>query len=222
MTIEILHQDADVLVCVKPAGVAVEGAKPDLCSLLAEQTGAPVYAVHRLDAPVGGVMVFARTQAAAAALCRDVAERSMEKEYLAVVAGTPEPADDELRDWLYHDARANKTFLVKKQRKGVKEAVLDYRTLAAAIAEETPVTLVRVRLHTGRTHQIRAQFAGHKHPLCGDGRYGSRLKGPVALFSASLGFSHPVTGEPLHFEAIPPKEGFWALFPAIITTQPGQ
>lgn len=212
MMIEILYQDADILVCIKPAGIAVEGAKPDLCSLLAEQTGAPVYTVHRLDAPVGGVMVFARTQTAAAALCRDVAERSIQKEYLAAVSGTPEPAEGELRDWLYHDPRANKTFVVKKQRKGVKEAVLDYRTLGCAETGGETVTLVRIRLHTGRTHQIRAQFAGHRHPLCGDGRYGSRLKGPVALFSASLAFTHPVSGEEMHFDALPQAEGFWSLF----------
>ena len=212
MNVEILYQDDAILVCIKPAGIAVEGAKPDLCAVLAEQTGAPVYPVHRLDAPVGGVMVFARTKEAAAALCREVSERSIQKEYLAAVSGTPAPAAGELRDWLYHDARANKTFVVKKQRKGVKEAVLDYRTLDSAVTEDTPVTLVRVRLHTGRTHQIRAQFAGHKHPLCGDGRYGSRLKGSVALFSASLAFTHPVSGEAMAFEALPPREGFWQLF----------
>ncbi len=211
MTIEILYQDAELLVCVKPAGIAVEGAKPDLCTLLAAQTGAPVFAVHRLDAPVGGVMLFARTQTAAAALSRAVAEHRMEKEYLAVVSGTPEPAA-ELRDWLYHDARANKTYVVKKQRRGVREAVLDYRTLAAVELDGVPAALVRVRLHTGRTHQIRAQFAGHRHPLAGDGRYGSRLKGDIALFSAALRFDHPVTGERMIFEALPPQEGFWQHF----------
>ena len=212
MNVEILYQDDAILVCIKPAGIAVEGTKPDLCAVLAEQTGAPVYPVHRLDAPVGGVMVFARTKEAAAALSRDVSERSIRKEYLAAVSGTPDPAAGELRDWLYHDARANKTFVVKNQRKGVKEAVLDYRTLDSAVVGDAPVTLVRVRLHTGRTHQIRAQFAGHRHPLCGDGRYGSRLKGPVALFSASLTFAHPVTGETMTFEALPPREGFWQAF----------
>lgn len=218
--IEILYQDADILVCIKPTGIAVEGTKPDLCTLLAEQTGTPVYAVHRLDAPVGGVMVFARTQAAAASLCRNVAERSMNKEYLAVVAGTPEPADGALRDWLYHDARANKTFVVKKQRKGVREAVLDYRTLGTAVIDGSPAALVRVRLHTGRTHQIRAQFAGHKHPLAGDGRYGSRLKGPVALFSTALHFAHPVSGEALSFTAFPPQEGFWQSFARVLQPNP--
>lgn len=213
MTIEILYQDSAILVCIKPAGIAVEGAVPNLCAVLSEQTGTPVYPVHRLDAPVGGVMVFARTKEAAAALCRDVSERSIQKEYLAVVSGIPEPAAGELRDWLYHDARTNKTFTVKKQRKGVKEAVLDYRTLGSAVIGDVPAALIRVRLHTGRTHQIRAQFAGHQHPLAGDGRYGSRLKGSIALFSASLAFAHPVSGEPMAFEALPQPDDFWQYFP---------
>lgn len=229
--IELLYQDAHLLICQKPAGLPTEGSGPDtLLARLAAQTGGRVYPVHRLDQPVGGLMVVARTPQAAAALCGDVARRAVQKSYYAVVGGVPAPASGQLRDLLYHDPRTNKTFVVSRQRRGVREAMLEYNTLATApAAENTPaapaanpgsgnspvadtLTLVQVRLLTGRTHQIRAQFAGHGHPLAGDGRYGSRLKGPLALWSAELTLTHPATRQALHFSAEPPAVGFWAAF----------
>ena len=128
--LKIIHTTTDFTVIFKPAGLLSEGEAADsvptaLREALTDRGITPegIYTVHRLDLNVGGVMVFARTKEAAAALCREVSERSIQKEYLAAVSGTPAPAAGELRDWLYHDARANKTFVVKKQRKGVKEAV---------------------------------------------------------------------------------------------------
>ncbi len=203
--IDIVYKDEALLVCIKPAGVAVEGGKGEnLVTLLAEQLGGDIFPVHRLDQPVGGLLVAARTQAAAAILSRAVADSSFDKEYLAVIEGTLSPTSGLLRHMLYHDTRANKTYVVKKERKGVREAVLEYTVLDM----DEDRSLVRVHLLTGRTHQIRAQFAGEKHPLEGDGRYGSRTKGSLRLWSAQVCFAHPVTGQQLRFNAPPPR-GFW-------------
>ncbi len=215
--LNIIYSDPHIAVCEKPAGVAVEGGKgQSTVQLLAAQLGGDIFPVHRLDQPVGGLLAVARTAPAAAALSRQMAESpcangaaGFDKRYLAVVAGPLQPAAGTLRHLLYHDARANKTYAVKKERKGVKEAVLEYETLATA----DDLALVRVHLLTGRTHQIRAQFAAEGHPLAGDGRYGSRCKGAVALFSAQLAFDHPVTGQRLQFAALPDRStGFWQVF----------
>ncbi len=203
--IDVVYIDKDLLVCIKPAGVAVEGGKGEsLTALLAAQVGGSVLPVHRLDQPVGGLLVAARTQAAAAALSRAVADRSFDKYYLAVIEGQmPCPAAT-LRHLLYHDARANKTYVVKKERRGVREAVLEYTVLDT----DQTSSLVQIHLLTGRTHQIRAQFAGEQHPLVGDGRYGSRTKGTLRLWSAQVCFTHPMTGQQLQFTA-PLPQGFW-------------
>ena len=210
--ITVLYADAQLCVALKPAGVSSE--QDGLPRLLAQQLGETCYAVHRLDTPVGGVMLLAREASAAAALADDVAQRRIGKTYRAVVGGLPQPECGTLRDWLYHDARANKTYAVKKQRRGVREAVLDYTVLQTVQPEGVgvPLSLTEITLHTGRTHQIRAQFAAHGWPLAGDGRYGSRIKGAVALWSYRLRFTHPVTGEAMEFTAPPPQEGFWQYF----------
>ena len=210
--IPVLYADAQLCVAVKPVGVSSE--QDGLPCLLAQQLGGTCYAVHRLDTPVGGVTVLAREPSAAAALCRDVAQHRVGKTYRAVVGGLPQPESGTLRDWLYHDARANKTYAVKKQRRGVKEAVLEYTVLQTVQPEEygLPLSLAEITLHTGRTHQIRAQLAAHGWPLAGDGRYGSRIKGTVALWSYRLRFTHPVTGEVMEFTVPQPQEGFWRYF----------
>ena len=143
MPLQILYSDADIVVCVKPAGV------------LSEELGGDVYCVHRLDRAVGGVMVYARTPAAAAGLSRQIAARQLHKEYLAVVQGCPAEDSAVLRDLLFWDRAKNKSFVVKRQRGGVKDAELEY-SLLEALPE---LSLLRVILHTGRTHQIRVQFS---------------------------------------------------------------
>lgn len=195
---DVLYQDKDLVVCRKAPGLLSEGEGPDsLVTLLSRQCGVPVYPVHRLDRGAAGLMVFARSQASAAALSRAVQEKRLNKEYFALVSGVPTPAAGEMTDFLFKDSQKGKVFAVKRPRKGVREARLTYRTLWSGGAE--PVSLVRIRLDTGRTHQIRVQFSSRGMPLLGDGKYGSRVKGELALFSCALGFPHPVTGQRMEF-----------------------
>ena len=198
----LLYSDSHIAVCVKPAGIDAQNGVPEM---LRAQLGGDAYCVHRLDRDVGGVMVYARSAAAATALSRAVAENAVEKTYLAVCEGVPDPTQGAMRDLLYHDASKNKTYVVQRQRKGVREAVLDYETLEA----REGLSLVRVRLHTGRSHQIRVQFASRRLPLVGDGRYGAKTRGEIALWSHALAFPHPVTGELLRFTAPPPERPPW-------------
>ena len=160
------------------------------------ELGGVFYTIHRLDRNVGGVMVYARTKEAAAALSRLVQSGELVKEYFAQVTGTP-PEEAVWEDLLLKDSRKNKVFVVKRQRAGVKAAKLAYTRLTAG-----EVSLVRVRLHTGRSHQIRVQFASRGYPLAGDHKYGARdrLKEP-RLFSCAISF--PWKGKQLRFEATP-------------------
>lgn len=205
MDISVLFEDAHIIVVLKPPALVCEStAKKDgLADLLAERTGGYIGTVHRLDRGVGGVMVYAKTPLAAAKLSAAVQARELTKVYLAVVRGKMIPASGEMRDLLFHDRRQNKTFVVERQRAGVKEALLEYDTveeLTTARGEEC--SLVNVLLHTGRTHQIRVQFASRGHTLIGDGKYGARGDNrPIALFAKRLAFLHPVTRKPLEFEA---------------------
>ncbi len=208
--IPVLYSDAALAVCIKPAGVLSEAA--GMPALLAAQLGGEFFCVHRLDRDVGGVMVYARTAGAAAALSAAVAARQVEKTYLAICCGRPEQSSGTLRDLLYHDRARNKTYVVQRQRRGVKEAVLDYAVLAAAETDAGPLTLLRIALGTGRSHQIRVQFASRRLPLAGDAKYGSPVRsGGIALWSEALRFAHPETGEALAFEARP-QGGVWELF----------
>lgn len=199
---EILYRDDALAVCVKPQGALSQDAGPEsVPGLLRAALGAAsVYPVHRLDQAAGGVMVYALTERAAASLSRAVQAGQLEKEYLAVVRGTVDPAAGEWEDLLYHDQRRNKTFTVTRMRKGVKQARLAYRVLAAAGEE----SLVAVRLYTGRTHQIRVQFASRRHPLAGDGRYGGGKAPDLGLWSWRLTFPHPETGAAMTFTSPPP------------------
>ena len=218
--LRVLYCDSALLVCEKPVGVLSEpgnGANlPALASEWLRDRGEDptVRTVHRLDKAVGGLTVLARTQAAAAALIDQIAARTAEKEYLAVLRGAPDRDEATLEDLLFHDSRTNKTFVVTRPRKGVRDAKLSYRVVARAQGENGPLTLVRVRLHTGRTHQIRAQFSHRGLPLLGDIRYGSRASHGPALFACRLAFDHPTTGERLEFESSPNGEP-WSLFDAL-------
>lgn len=206
--IPILYQDRALLVCVKPAGVLSQaGPGEDLLQLLSAQENCSLFPVHRLDRGVGGVMVLAKTSRAAAALSAAIGRREIQKEYLCVVRGRPAEDAGLYRDLLFHDKSRNKTFVVQRMRGGVKEAELSYQVLSS-IGDRT---LIRVRLHTGRTHQIRVQFASRKTPLVGDGKYGGG-SGEIALWSCLLSFPHPETGEPLSFRSLP-QGGVWDEFP---------
>ena len=215
--LNVLYCDEAVLVCEKPTGCLSEPGPgrnlPQLAELWLRERGetGPLHTVHRLDKPVGGLTVLARTRAAAASLIGQIAVGTVEKEYLAVLRGVPAEPEAVLEDLLFHDSRTNKTFVVSRPRKGVREAKLSYRVLARAGTEAAPLTLVRVRLYTGRTHQIRAQFSHRGLPLLGDVRYGSRAEHGPALFSCFLSFDHPATGKRMVFEA-KPRGTPWDLF----------
>ncbi len=190
---ELLYHDRAIAVCVKPVGLDSEH---DLPEALKARLGGEMFTVHRLDRNVGGVMVYARTKAAAAALSRAIAEGAMIKEYLAVVHGTP-PEGGEWEDLLFKDSRKNKVFVVKRMRRGVKRARLAFERLAAGER-----STVAVRLFTGRSHQIRVQFASRGFPLVGDHKYGARdEEAAPRLFSCRLTFPHD--GETRVFEAYP-------------------
>ena len=210
--VTILYEDGAVVVCVKPAGFASQRTArgPDMETALTAQTGGVIYPVHRLDTGAAGVMAYAKTAAAAAALSRQIAAGEFGKEYLCLVHGAPEPPEAELTDLLFRDAKKNKSYVVSRSRKGVRTAKLAYRLLGTRETPSGPVSLLRVRLFTGRTHQIRVQFASRELPLLGDGKYGAAdNEKMLALFSAKLSFTHPDTGERLTFEQTPPfAEGF--------------
>jgi len=201
--LKILFEDGHLIVCVKPVGASSEEGEGSVPALLRAYWGkadAYVGVVHRLDTGVGGVMVYAKTNAAAAALSRQVQERTFEKEYRCICAGTPEPYRGEMHDFLFKDSKRGKVFPVKGARKGAKEAFLEYEVLKGGLMDEqTPVSLCRVVLHTGRTHQVRVQFASRKHPLLGDGKYGSRIKGNIALWCTRIAFVHPRSGMKMSF-----------------------
>ena len=190
---EILYSDKHLAVCVKPVGLDSEAELPNA---LKELLGGEIFPIHRLDKNVGGVMVYARTKPAAAKLSKAVQDGRMVKEYVAMVHGAP-PESGDWTDFLFKDSRKNKVFVVKKERKGVKLARLEYQCLRSG-----EKSLVHVRLHTGRSHQIRVQFASRGFPLVGDHKYGSRdeAKSP-ALFSCRVCF--PWKGENKVFEAFP-------------------
>ena len=190
---EFLYHDQDIAVCVKPVGLDSESEVPQA---ITAALGGEVFPIHRLDKNVGGVMVYARTKTAAAALSRAVQEGSMVKEYVACVHGTPPPQGD-WQDLLWKDSAKNKVFVVTRERRGVKKARLEYTRLT-----EGETSLVRIRLHTGRSHQIRVQFASRKFPLVGDHKYGSRDEATAPmLFSCCITF--PYKGATRRFEALP-------------------
>ena len=213
--IKILYQDQEIVVCIKPRNVLSQAGKPGETSmpgLLKEQLGSEIYPVHRLDRQVGGVMVYAKTQESAAYFSREIQQGNLKKEYLAVVHGCPDADSGELNDLLLHDARKNKSYVVSRMRGGVKKARLSYAVLTRAADR----TLVQVRLFTGRTHQIRVQFASRKLPLIGDGRYGGG-SGELALWSVRLTFRY--RGKELCFTELPESLGGLTEFPELLTME---
>ena len=206
--VTILHADNDIAVCIKPAGVLSQDAgETSMPAQLRRQLQTDsVHVVHRLDREVGGVMVFALNQTAAAVLSRSVQDRTLEKTYRAVLHGVPGQQEAVLEDLLFHDKNRNKTYIVDRIRKGVKDARLDYRLLQTSDSH----ALVEIHLHTGRTHQIRVQFASRKLPLVGDRKYGGKDPGkPLCLWSYQLSFPHPATGAAMTFTQPAPWEQEW-------------
>lgn len=190
---EILHSDENILVIIKPVGMDSEH---DVPKFLTEEYGGEIFTLHRLDKNVGGVMVYARNKKIAAILSKAIQDGQMIKEYLAGVHGVP-PEEGVLEDLLFKDSRKNKVFVVKRQRTGVKKAKLEYKRLT-----KEDESLVHIRLYTGRSHQIRVQFASRGFPLVGDHKYGSKSskKDPM-LFSHKITF--PYKGKNISFEAKP-------------------
>ena len=227
--IAILYEDEQLLVCVKPAGVASQGGggfQTDLTDMLKlhirEESkagggkGEPYLGViHRLDQPVGGVMVYAKEPVSAARLSTQVSDGEMGKRYLAVLENRPERDTGVLKDYLFRDARMNMSRVVadsQKNQRGVKPAELSYRILESRESEGKELFLAEIELKTGRHHQIRVQFAHAGCPLWGDMKYNSSSKGrELALFSYYLKFTHPATGERMEFSR-KPSGGIFDLF----------
>lgn len=207
--IDVLFENNDIVVCVKPVGVNSQNDKTvDMVKLLSAQTGTDIFPVHRLDTAVGGTMVFAKNSKTASVLSKQITDGSLKKKYLAVVTGVPEEKSAVLEDLLFKDSSKNKTFVVKRERRGVKRASLEYDV--AGVSEG--LSLVKVLLHTGRTHQIRVQFASRKLPLVGDGKYGSKdNKCSVALWSYEVSFN--LNGNEMSFKSYPDTNVYpWNVF----------
>jgi 23S rRNA pseudouridine1911/1915/1917 synthase len=220
--IPILYEDNHLLVVEKPVNIPSQedqSGDKDLLTLLKEDLKirynkpGNVYLglVHRLDRPVGGAMVFAKTSKAASRLSEAIRTHSFKKTYLAIIHGIPSKLQDHLVHWLLKDEKSNTVRVVPKGTSGAKEAILDYKVLG----NKEGYSLVEVNLHTGRPHQIRVQLATIGHPLYGDQKYGAKRNVPgqqIALWSNTITVSHPTTKELMKFTSIPPSHGIWSMF----------
>jgi len=206
---EFIYQDSSILVCVKPAGVLSTDEPGGMPELARAALGEPQGCVRTLDRVVSGLMVLARTPEAASQLSRQIREQRFEKEYLAVLHGCPQAPEGALRDLLRRDKAERKTYVTEVPGKDVQEAILSYRLLGSC----NGLSQVHIRLQTGRTHQIRAQFSARGLPLVGDRKYSLLDDGcPIALWSHCLRFCHPVSGKPMTFRLEPPPIFPWTLF----------
>ena len=207
----IIYQDKDIIVCVKPPRVLSTDEPGGLPDLIRQELGDPnanVRTVHRLDRTVSGLMVLARRSKTASELSRQIREGEFHKEYLAVIHGTPEEDAAELQDLLLRNKQERKTYIVTEPGKDVQEARLSYQVLNRAQG----LTRVRIQLQTGRTHQIRAQFSGRGWPLAGDRKYGIPDEAEeIALWSYRLAFHHPYSGKPMEFILEPPLDYPWSI-----------
>ena len=206
----IVFQDKDIVVCIKPRGIiSQEGAAgtQSMVAMLEEKCDCQIFPVHRLDKDVSGIMVYAKTKQAAGVLSKQVADRTMIKNYLAVTLEGDLPTEGRMEDLLFFDKQRNKSFIAKRERKGVKKALLNYRLVRSAGGR----SLYRVSLETGRTHQIRVQFASRKMPLVGDRKYGSKESCEIGLYSTAISFKHPENGEAMIFTS-KPCEGVFEAF----------
>lgn len=206
---ELIYKDSDIVVCIKPARVLSTdepGGLPELVRQALGDTKADVRTVHRLDRVVSGLMVLARNAKAASELSRQIREDAFQKEYLAVVHGVPEENHGTFTDLLGRDKARRMTFVAQEPAKGVQEAILDYWVVNQA----NGLSKVRIALRTGRTHQIRVQFASRETPLVGERKY-SVLNDPceIALWSHKIGFYHPGNGQWMTFSKEPPEIYPW-------------
>ena len=206
---KLLYVDQDIVVCIKPARVLSTDEPGGLPDLVRQELGNPkedIRTVHRLDRVVSGVMVLARNAAAASELSRQIREDAFDKEYLAVIHGCPEDNWGTLTDLLYRNKARRMTMVADAPGKGVQEAILDYQVLSC----NGQMSLVKIQLHTGRTHQIRVQFASRGMPLVGERKYAT-LEDPceIALWSHKIGFVHPATGKRMVISEEPPAIYPW-------------
>ena len=213
MCIPVLFSDDFLLICEKPVGISSES--PGLPDLLTAQTGVRLWPVHRLDQGTGGVVILAKSPEACNCLQKEFQANHIRKEYCAVVSGTPPELSGRFEDLLFHDIRKNKSYVVNRERAGVKRAVCEWKLEGYASTSEQVFSLVSVVLHTGRTHQIRVQFASRGMPLIGDRRYGSRIKADTpALWACGICFPHPVMKDrTISAVSAPPSVFPWNLFP---------
>lgn len=193
----ILFEDKDIVVCIKPCGILSQAdinGKSNMIDILKEHFKTDIFPIHRLDREVGGVMVYAKNKTAAASLSTQIQNGEFKKEYIAMIHRRPTENSGEMVDFLFKDSFKNKSFVVKKERKGVKKAILNYELLKSFYIDNEEYSVVKVKLLTGRTHQIRVQFASRKMPLVGDRKYGGKddFK-TIGLWSYGLTFLHPTT-----------------------------
>ena len=219
--LKVLYEDNHIIVVRKDPNIPSQADKTEDLDMLTiikdylkEKYNKPgnVYIglVHRLDRPVGGVMVFAKTSKAASRLSNQVREKIFKKKYLAVVDGKFDRENGILEDYLYKDERNNISKVVKPEKKNAKLAKLDYKVLA--YNEVKDLSLVKVNLHTGRHHQIRVQLAHADHSIFGDQKYGTRGKGKqIALWAYELTIQHPVSKEEMTFKCLPESNGTWCI-----------
>lgn len=210
--IDVLYEDYDIIAAVKPVGVSSQVSENDnMLAILKNQLNLKElpYAVHRLDTAVGGVIIYAKNKTTASQLSKLVSEQKMKKEYLCVVHNLPENEKGRFDDLLFKDSKRNKSFVVNRMRKGVKRAILNYEVLESISFKEQTLSLIKVNLVTGRSHQIRVQFSSRKMPLYGDGKYGGSDNCDIALFSSKIEFDY----KNIHhiFSALP-NGGIWEKF----------
>ncbi len=215
---DILYNDRDITVCIKEPSLLSEKSTngADVLTKLEKHLSengesSAVFPLHRLDFGVGGTMAFAKNKLAAAKMSELIAARKMDKEYLAVLIGVPKEINGTFDDLLFKDSHKNKSFVVDRERAGVKRALLEYTLIKTAEHNDVTLSLVKIRLHTGRSHQIRVQFSHRKLPLYGDRKYGAKSGKEIALWSYKLSFIHPKTGKELKFSSLPEGE-IWKIF----------
>lgn len=224
--LKILYEDNHIIVVEKPPNIPSQGDKTedeDMLTIIKHylkekyQKPGNVYLglIHRLDRPVGGVMVFAKTSKAASRLSEQVRNKTFQKEYLVIVDGKLEKQKATLEDYLLKNQKNNISKVVKQNTQNAKYAKLDYEVLK--YNEEIDLSLLKILLHTGRHHQIRVQLANIGHSICGDQKYGTRGRGKqICLWAYKLTIEHPITKEKMTFTTIPEKTGSWIILEDIM------
>lgn len=221
MKLNVIYEDNHIIVVEKPANIPSQGDKTgdnDMLSIikqyLKEKYNKPgnVYLglVHRLDRPVGGVMVFAKTSKSASRLSEEVRNKTFRKKYIAIVNGKMEQKEGTLKDYLWKDEKKNMSYVVKEGKKNSKLAELDYKV--EGYDEEQNLSIVKINLHTGRHHQIRVQLSSRMHAIYGDSKYHGRGAGNgICLWACELTIIHPITKKEMTFSKMPEPKGMWKL-----------